>query len=157
MTVGAATFRAGVVAVVRREDGLVLALERADNRGAWQFPQGGIDEGEHPTDAAWRELAEETGLDGTTVRLVSGLHDWIAYEWPADVIVRQKHGRIGQVQRWFLFGIDPSLDENEFAARIHPDGREFVDWRWMDPHRLVDGVVEWRRSAYARALTRLLP
>lgn len=152
-----ATFRAGVVAVVRREDGMVLAMERSDAPGAWQFPQGGIDAGEHPTDAAWRELAEETGLDASTVRLVSTLHDWIAYEWPPDVVARQKNGRIGQTQRWFLFGVDPALDDRSFAERVRPDGREFTSWKWTDPHHLVDGVVEWRRTAYARALARLLP
>lgn len=154
---GGATFRAGVVAVVRRDDGLVLALERCDTPGAWQFPQGGIDTGEDPTDAACRELLEETGLDSRTVRLVSSLQDWIAYEWPAELAARQKNGRIGQTQRWFLFGVDPAVDDDSFAERIRPDGREFGAWKWIDPHRLVDGVVEWRRTAYARALARLLP
>ena len=55
-------FRAGVVAVVRRDDGLVMAFERADLPGQWQLPQGGLEAGESPVEAAWRELAEETGL-----------------------------------------------------------------------------------------------
>jgi hypothetical protein len=88
---------------------------------------------------------------------VSSLQDWIAYEWPAELAARQKNGRIGQTQRWFLFGVDPAVDDNSFAERIRPDGREFGAWKWIDPHRLVDGVVEWRRTAYARALARLLP
>lgn len=152
-----AAFRAGVVAVVRRENGLVLTLERVDTPGAWQFPQGGVDVDESPTEAAWRELGEETGLDERSVRLVSSLHDWITYEWPDEIRSRQKPGRLGQAQRWFLFGVDPRLDERTFADRIRPDGREFSSWRWMDPARLVDEVVEWRRTAYGRALARLLP
>ena len=56
-------FRAGVVAVVRRSDGQVMAFERADAPGAWQLPQGGIESGETPEQAAWRELREETGPD----------------------------------------------------------------------------------------------
>ena len=57
----AATFRAGVIIVVEHSDGRVLGCERGDITGAWQLPQGGIDEGETPLAAAWRELEEETG------------------------------------------------------------------------------------------------
>lgn len=148
----AQSFRAGVVMVVRRDDGLILACERADSPGSWQLPQGGIDAGESASDAAWRELAEETGLTSEQVRLVSELPDWIAYEWPTDLdVTRFGKSTRGQVQKWFLFGVidesvEPSVDE-----------REFRDATWIDPHRLVDTVIEWRRDAYRRAFSRLLP
>ncbi|MFM8650631.1 MAG: NUDIX domain-containing protein, partial [Actinomycetota bacterium] len=73
-----ATFRAGVAMIVRRGDGQLLAFERRDSPGSWQLPQGGIDAGETPTDAAWRELHEETGLDINSVRLVGECPDWIS-------------------------------------------------------------------------------
>ena len=56
-------FRAGVVTVVRRADGQVLAFERSDRPGQWQLPQGGIESGETPSAAAWRELAEDDALE----------------------------------------------------------------------------------------------
>lgn len=147
------SFRAGVVMIVRRDDGRVLACERADAPGSWQLPQGGLDVGEDPVDGAWRELGEETGLTSAHVRLVSELPEWIAYEWPPDLDVA-KFGKAvrGQVQKWFLFGV---VDDEATTPDV--DGREFRDWSWIDPHELVDSVIAWRRPAYQRAFSRLLP
>lgn len=151
----AQSFRAGVVMVVRRDDGRILACERRDVPGSWQLPQGGIDPDENPADAARRELAEETGLHGDVVRLVSELPEWIVYEWPPSLEVSKFGKNVrGQAQKWFLFGLvesGPTLVEPEI------DGREFGDWTWLDPHDLLDRVVEWRRDAYRRAFSRLLP
>lgn len=150
----AQVFRASVVLIVRREDGDLLAFERADVPGAWQLPQGGLDVGEEPVEAAWRELLEETGLSSDHVRLVYELPEWIAYEWPAQIRSQDKDGgrRRGQIQKWFLFGV---LPEKVIAPR--PDGIEFKDWRWMSPHQLLIEVAEFRRDGYARAFSRILP
>lgn len=168
----AQSFRAGVVMVVRRGDGAILACERADAPGSWQLPQGGIDRGESPSEAAWRELAEETALTADDVRLVSELPDWIVYEWPPELrTATRKFGEsvLGQAQKWFLFGVIPHRDDSgddapgssaaECAHHVSPcvDGREFRSWTWMDPHALVESVIDWRRDAYRRAFSRLLP
>lgn len=147
-------FRAGVVLVVRRENGDLLAFERLDVPGAWQLPQGGLDENEEPLEAAWRELAEETGLGTEDVRLVHELAEWIAYEWPAEIRPRVKDGRHrrGQIQKWYLFGVVP---DREIVPR--PDGVEFGAWRWMSPRDLIAGLPEFRRDCYARAFSRILP
>lgn len=150
----AQVFRASVVVVVRRENGDLLAFERADVPGAWQLPQGGLDEGEEPVAAAWRELGEETGLGPDEVRLVHELPEWIAYEWPADIREKAKEGRRrrGQIQKWFLFGV---IAQHDLAPR--PDGVEFGAWQWMSPHQLLAEVAEFRRDGYARAFSRILP
>lgn len=136
--------------VVRHPDGhRVLAFERVDTPGAWQLPQGGLDEGENPTQAAVRELAEETGLTSADVLLVTEFPEWLAYAWPPDIqrtAVRAKPNRLGQVQRWFLF------DAAHVGIQPTPDGREFGNWQWCDPQWLVDNVVAWRRPAYGRVL-----
>jgi len=136
-------FRAGVVAVVRRSDGQVMAFERADSPGAWQLPQGGIESGETPEQAVWRELWEETGLTKRDVRLVERPPHWTIYEWPADM---RTSDRIGQAHRWFFF--EP-LDND---VTPQPDGSEFTDWRWMSAPDLIDCVVEFRRGPYAQVL-----
>lgn len=156
----AQSFRAGVVMVVRRDNGDLLVGERADNPGSWQLPQGGIDPDESPLEAAWRELGEETGLTENEVRLVSELPDWIAYEWPPELRREtRKFGRSvrGQVQKWFLFGVIPNGDDHAHHVDPRVDGDEFRAWTWMDPHSVVDTVIEWRRDAYRRAFSRLLP
>lgn len=136
-------FRAGVVAVVRRSDGHVLAFERADAPGAWQLPQGGIESGETPLQAVWRELGEETGLTGQDVELVDQPPAWTIYEWPDGI---RSSERIGQAHRWFFFA--PTGD----AITPRPDGSEFTAWRWMSPSELIECVVEFRRGPYAQIL-----
>lgn len=142
-------FRAGVVVVVRHpENGMVMAFERVDAPGSWQLPQGGIDEGESPLEAAWRELGEETGLGAEHVAVHSEHPDWIAYEWPDEVRSRKRaaHLRLGQVQKWFVF---VALSGDIVPV---PDGTEFGAWQWVEPRWLVDNVLEWRRAGYERVL-----
>ena len=94
--VGVQRFRAGVVIVVRHhDDDRVLAFERTDVPGAWQLPQGGIDKGEEPIDAARRELAEETGLGADDVELVGEYPEWVVYELPAELRAGQDRPRPG--------------------------------------------------------------
>jgi putative (di)nucleoside polyphosphate hydrolase len=142
-------FRAGVVIVVRHPDRRrVLAFERSDSPDDWQLPQGGLEAGEEPIEGAWRELFEETGLGEQHVIARAEYPDWVAYEWPPEVM--REHGRDGkrrgQVQKWFLFdALHPDIEPT-------PDGSEFVAWRWVDPEWLVAHVIEMRRAAYARVL-----
>jgi putative (di)nucleoside polyphosphate hydrolase len=139
-------FRAGVVAVVRRRDGRVLAFERRGRPGAWQLPQGGMDPGETPLVSAWRELGEETGLGPREVRLVDEHPGWVAQEWPADLVASARHRRLGQVHRWFTFEV---LDD---TVEPVPDGDEFDAWRWVEVSWLLETVVGWRRPAYTQVL-----
>ncbi len=128
-----------MVAVVRRRDGMVLAFERTDLTGEWQLPQGGIEPGEAPVQAVWRELEEETGLSHREVRLTGEHQTWTVYEWPSDL---RNSARIGQAHRWFFF--EPIVD----PLTPRPDGREFAQWRWMTTDELISSVVEFRKAPY---------
>ena len=139
-----------MIIVVRRDDGCVLAFERADTPDAWQLPQGGIDDGETPRHAAWRELQEETGLGPSDVRLVDEHPTWTAYEWPPEVAVTKPPSktadRLGQAHKWFFF--EPLADD----VVPQPDGIEFVAWKWMAPADLIAQVVGFRRTGYEQVL-----
>jgi putative (di)nucleoside polyphosphate hydrolase len=121
----------------------LLAFERSDLSGEWQLPQGGIESGESPEQAVWRELAEETGLDGRHVALVGEYDGWTAYMWPEPM---RRGERLGQAHRWFFFEpiVEPIVPV--------PDGTEFSDWTWMEPSRLVECVVDFRKPPYRQVL-----
>ncbi len=120
---------------------------------SWQFPQGGIDRGETPEQAMFRELHEEVGLHPEHVRIVARTRDWLRYEVPDRFIRRDARGFYkGQKQIWFLLqmtGFDTSVN---LRATDHP---EFDAWRWNQFWVPLDAVVEFKRGVYEMALTEL--
>ena len=135
------TFRANVGAVILNADGLVLALERKKIPGAWQFPQGGLDEGEEPLGAIKREILEETGIQEARLELLSSIPNWLAYEYPEEV--RRQKGWRGQVQKWFLFRFK-GLDQEITLG----DQKEFKAWKWTTMHELFPKVVPFKQPVY---------
>lgn len=138
-------FRANVGAIIVDTTGYVLACKRADlEHDAWQLPQGGMDQGETPREAVYREIEEETGIAPAQLVLLDEATEWMAYELPAAY--RSARTGRGQVQKWFVFRFVGS-DED-----IHPDQREFSDWRWSTLMGLSEHVVEFRRPIYRKLL-----
>jgi len=136
-------FRAGSGAVIIDGRGLVLSLERAGIAGAWQFPQGGLKGGEEPLAAAYREIAEETGIVESELELLESAPEPLAYELPQEARTA-KTGR-GQVQYWFLFrflGNDSTINVEQ--------GGEFRDWQWLTFTELLQKTVGFRRPLYRR-------
>lgn len=139
-----AFFRANVGCVVTDGAGRVLVLRRCGRgAGSWQFPQGGIEEGEEPRDALARELAEEAGLAADALELVREHPSWIAYELPREL--RSAKVGLGQVQRWFVMRLRAGV-----APR--PDGVEFDAVEWVAPEEALARAVEFRRAVYAEVL-----
>ena len=120
---------------------------------SWQFPQGGIDRGENPEQAMFRELHEEVGLHPQHVQVLARTRDWLRYEVPDRFIRRDARGHYkGQKQIWFLLqlvGYDWNLN---LRATDHP---EFDAWRWNNYWVPLDVVVEFKRGVYEMALTEL--
>jgi len=136
-------FRAGAGAVIIDGRGLVLALERAGITGAWQLPQGGLKAGEEPMEAAYREIAEETGIDEMELELLDSSPEPLAYELPQKAR-SDKTGR-GQVQYWFLF----RFHGKESSINVERGG-EFRAWQWLPFSELLNMTVEFRRPVYRR-------
>lgn len=136
---------AGVVLINR--DGLVFGGQRIDNPGkAWQMPQGGLDYGELPEEAALRELTEETGVSRDQVTVLGQTRDWITYELPEELLGKLWKGKYrGQEQMWFamrFLGEDSDIN-------IATETPEFSQWQWMTPAALTDAIVPFKRHVYA--------
>ena len=120
---------------------------------SWQFPQGGIDRGESPEQAMFRELHEEVGLHPNHVRVVARTRDWLRYEVPDRYIRRDARGHYkGQKQIWYLLQLMGHDWDLNLRATNHP---EFDAWRWNDYWVPLDVVVEFKRGVYEMALTEL--
>jgi putative (di)nucleoside polyphosphate hydrolase len=134
-------YRSGVGIMLLNSAGRVFVGRRIDQAVAsWQMPQGGIDEGETPKQAALRELKEETGID--KVQILAETGGWLRYDYPADIVGFQ--GYKGQQQQWFamlFLGEDAEID----VATDHP---EFNDWQWATPERLPELIVAFKRQLY---------
>jgi putative (di)nucleoside polyphosphate hydrolase len=120
---------------------------------SWQFPQGGIDRGETPEQAMFRELHEEVGLQPEHVRIIARTRDWLRYEVPDRYIRRDARGHYkGQKQIWYLLQLMGQDWNLNLRATNHP---EFDAWRWNDYWVPLDVVVEFKRGVYEMALTEL--
>lgn len=117
----------------------------------WQMPQGGIDKGEEPMDAALRELYEETGI--RSVSLLAEAPDWIHYDLPEELIGIALKGKYrGQKQRWFAYRFDG--DESEIRINPPPGGHaaEFDRWDWKPMRQLPELIVPFKRRLYEKVI-----
>ena len=143
-------YRSNVGIMMVNEKGYVFVGQRLDNnQNAWQMPQGGIDAGEDPETAAYRELLEETGVKKQDVRFVASSSQWLSYDLPEDLIPILWNGKFrGQKQKWFLFkflGEDGDIN----IATEHP---EFSKWKWISKENLLKEIVPFKKSVYENVL-----
>lgn len=128
----------------------VFWAERTDNLG-WQFPQGGIDKNETPTEAMFRELYEEIGLQSHHVEMIGETKDWLRYQLPG--YRRRLFGDItGQKQKWFLLKMLCEDGQVKLDASGTP---EFQSWRWVSYWYPVGQVIDFKRQVYRQALNDL--
>lgn len=136
--------------MVLNAEGDIFAGQRRDNPGdAWQMPQGGIDKGETPREAAFRELAEETGIERGAAEILRESDHWYPYDLPQHLIGKLWGGRYrGQTQRWFALRFD-GPDDRIDIERHKP---EFRCWTWMPPGELIERIVPFKRDTYRAVL-----
>ena len=119
----------------------------------WQMPQGGIDAGEDPHTAAFREMKEEIGTD--KAEILAETADWLTYDLPADLLGKALKGKFrGQKQKWFAMRFTGSDADIDIAADDH---QEFSEWQWMPIDRLVDLIVPFKRPVYEQVVTEFRP
>jgi putative (di)nucleoside polyphosphate hydrolase len=148
-------FRPNVGIVIANDAGRLLWARRVGGRDSWQFPQGGINDGEKPEDALYRELKEEVGLDPEAVEILASTRGWLRYRLPRRF---QRKGQsplcVGQKQKWYLLRL---LADDGAVNLSDCDKPEFDHWQWVSYWYPLNQVVYFKREVYRRALRELAP
>ena len=140
---------AGIMLV--NADGHVFVGQRIDNPGsdAWQMPQGGIDDGEEPQEAALRELEEETGVSRDLVTIIAKTDEELFYDLPPELLGKIWGGKWrGQRQMWYLMRFS-GADSDINIATGHP---EFSRWKWVMPDQLPLLIVPFKKKLYEKVI-----
>lgn len=145
------------VAIIVIKQGKVLLLERIGKQGNWQFPQGGIDAGEDPEAAMWRELIEETGIDKKHCEIRGRTSDYIYYDLPKKYLSRTKLKQFkGQKQIWFL--VELLADDSVMDLNNSTDAKpEFQSWQWSSYWSGIHQAIDFKREVYRQAMVEMLP
>lgn len=149
-------YRPNAGIVVFNKNKLVLMCERliGEEGMSWQFPQGGIEEGETPQEAARRELREETSI--TSVRFIAQMPHSIIEEFPEEIKAKFAQRGIktdGQEQYWCLFLFDGEDSEINLAT----EEPEFKNWRWDKIENSDKHVIYFKQEIYRRLISEFKP
>ena len=145
-------YRPNVGIVILNGNNKVLWAKRAAE-DAWQFPQGGINEGESLKEAMYRELMEEVGLSPNHVEIIGQTKDWLRYDVPRKWVRRDGYARYrGQKQIWFLLKF---IGKDSDILLTNSQKSEFDSWRWDYFWSPLQQVVDFKREVYEKALNEL--
>ncbi|MEM1086747.1 MAG: RNA pyrophosphohydrolase [Pseudomonadota bacterium] len=148
-------YRANVGLAVFSSVGYVFVGRRINGRGAfqWQLPQGGVDKGEEPAEAALRELEEEIGVAPKLVEILQETDDWLYYDFPIELRRRMGGPYLGQRQKWFALRFKGSDSD----VRLDKHKPEFDAWRWANLSEIPDLIVPFKRPVYQEISKRFIP
>jgi putative (di)nucleoside polyphosphate hydrolase len=129
-------------------DGKVFVGKRIDQTvESWQMPQGGIDKGETPKEAALRELQEEVGT--AKAKIMAEMDGWVTYDLPEHLIGVALHGKYkGQRQKWFALRFTGQEADIDLTAH----DPEFSAYRWVSLEELPDLIVPFKREIYKQVI-----
>lgn len=145
-------YRLNVGLIIVNDKGKLLLCKRKDIN-SWQFPQGGIDFGETPLKAAKRELFEEVGIKGSSVRLIGFMEEWIKYDIPKEnrrKRLLQKNFK-GQKQKWFMFKL---IKDMNICFENDPDS-EFDEYKWVSYWYPLQSIIFFKKDLYRTVLCNL--
>ncbi|MGV6987653.1 RNA pyrophosphohydrolase [Testudinibacter sp. P80/BLE/0925] len=147
-------YRPNVGIIICNQQGQVLWAKRC-GQNSWQFPQGGINAGETPEQAMYRELYEEVGLSRQDVKILSLSKGWLRYKLPKRLVRNDSNPVcIGQKQRWFLLKLIG--DEKNINMQATPTP-EFDGWRWVSYWYPVRQVISFKREVYRKVMKEFAP
>ena len=142
-------YRLNVGLIIINDKGKLLLCKRKGTNN-WQFPQGGIDDGETPLEAAKRELFEEVGIHSKSVALISSSRNWYKYDIPKQQ--RKEHflkRRIkGQMQKWYMFKLKNSVG----ISFEHDPDNEFDDFKWVSYWYPMFKIIFFKKDVYRKVL-----
>ncbi len=118
--------------------------KRVDIKDAWQFPQGGIDKGETPKMALFRELKEEIGTN--KVEIIAEYPKWLSYDFPEDVLEKMKPYS-GQIQKYFLVRLKKNA-----KIKLNTKIPEFNDYNFVSFDEIDKNVRSFKRESYLEVL-----
>lgn len=147
-------FRPNIGIILANQHGQVFWAKRILGRDAWQFPQGGMHEGESPEETLYRELKEEIGLNPEDIRILGCTRNWLRYRIPKRLIRDTRPLCIGQKQLWYLLKMEGEDSQIDLA---HTEKPEFEDWKWVSYFFPLRQVIAFKREVYRRALRELAP
>ena len=137
-------YRKGVGIIIVNAKGQFFLGKRIGAE-AWQFPQGGIDEGENPEESLYRELHEETGLIKDKVTVIAISKKWLVYHIP-HVYQRSNKKYDGAMQKWFLLELAGTNEDIDLNA---VNEAEFDAWKWADKSTAINSVIRFKKAVYA--------
>ena len=136
-------YRSCVGIALFNKDNKVFVAERVDLPGSWQMPQGGIDPGELPEEAAMRELKEEIGTDHAEI--IDRTEDWLCYDLPANLSRKVFKGKYrGQKQLWYAMRFKGEDSE----INLYTEKPEFVEWKWVKLKNITELVIPFKKAVY---------
>lgn len=131
-----------------------IFLAKRLNKDAWQFPQGGINQGEEPLDAMYREMYEEIGINADEVKLLSESKTWFRYKIPKSIVENNNYQYIGQRQKSFLVKLK---EHTSFDFKNNGETPEFDDFTWVNYWFPIHKAVFFKKNTYKNMLTEFLP
>ena len=123
----------------------ILVAKRVDMDDIWQFPQGGIDEGESPKQALKRELKEEIGTD--KFDFLEEYPDWLSYDFPTNAS-KKFYPFDGQTQKYFLVRL-----KNGAGINLKTEHPEFSEYRFIEFGKALEGINHFKKPIYDKVLS----
>jgi putative (di)nucleoside polyphosphate hydrolase len=122
----------------------IFIAQRNDLSDIWQFPQGGIDEGEEVKEALFREMKEEIGTNAAEI--VAEYPEWISYDFPPKILKNMKPYK-GQRQRYFLVKLNENAEIN-----IHTKHPEFSDYKFVSVTDVLNLTAHFKKPVYEKVV-----